>query len=488
MTDDRRSFQSAPRRGYTEAVLTGTHKRQWEETLAAVNWVAPGFAHILYTMLNRRGDTQVALFTEEIKYIAATDGLQLLFKPSEFFKLTLMRRVFIVLHEIMHNVFDHCYQGYRLRKQGTLTWEGRVLPYVHEPANIIQDLIINDGLIESRIGEWPGFGWHDPKVATHHDSWVEVYFRVVKVMPSPRGRGGAGKGQGKGDMSVTLPGVNPDGSPVTQPGKPKGRRTDAKAEPADPQGDQADQGTPERAQGSWDEHLDPGMSEGTKPAQAPERSPQEWQQAVAAALVVSRAQGKLPAALEHMFKSVLEPKVDWTEHIHGIIARKVGSGGYDWHKPDRRLLVRDIVIPGRSGHGVDCVVLGADSSGSIYADPDVLDIWLGECKGILEELRPRKMFLVWCDAKIQRVDELTDPGDLDWVRMKGAKGGGGTSFVPVFEWINNEHLQPDCLLYLTDMMGTFPKSAPRYPVIWGSIFPDKRAPFGDVVHVPYNPR
>jgi predicted metal-dependent peptidase len=467
------------RHAYTEVTLAGNDKRRWEETLAAVNWIAPGFAHILYTMLNKRGDSQVAVFSEQLNYIAATDGSQIMFRPSEYFQLSLMRRVFILLHEILHNVFDHCGQGYKLRQRGIVVWQGRQLPYLRELANILQDLIINDCLIESRLGDWPGFGWHDPKIATHNDSWIELYFRHVKIQPPPKGRGGKGKslpgGSGQADVPGLqcsgVPGVDPEGKAITQPGK---------AQPED--------GPPQRAQGSWDEHLDPGASEGKQPSEAVQRSPQEWQNAVASALVVSRAQGKLPAALEHMFKAFLEPKVDWTEHIHGIVARKVGSGGYDWNKPDRRLITRDIVIPGRSGFGVNCVVLGADSSGSIYGDPDVLDIWLGECKGILEDLRPRKMFLLWCDAKIQRVDELDAPDDLDWVRMKGAKGGGGTSFVPVFDWIEEHHLQPDCLLYLTDMMGTFPRVAPRYPVIWGSIFPGKAAPFGDVVHVPYNPR
>jgi len=471
---------------YPEVALTSTQKRQWEETLAAVNWVAPGFAHILYTMLNRRGDSQVAVFTEALKYIAATDGSQIMFKPSEYFQLSLMRRVFILLHEIMHNVFDHCGQGYKLRKQRYLIWQGRQLPYMHEAANIIQDLIINDGLIESRLGDWPGFGWHDPKIATHKDSWIELYFKLCKEPPKGKKKGkGAGSGGGEPhgqQITITLPGVDEQGKAITQVGKPPSDKT------GDPQQDQIKEGPPERAAGSWDEHLDPGMSEGKDPKDAPQRSPQEWQNAVASAIVVGRAQGKHPAAIDHMFKAFLEPKVDWTEHIHGLVARKVGSGGYDWHKPDRRLITRDIVIPGRSGFGVNCVVLGADSSGSIYADPNVLDIWLGECKGILEDLRPRKVYLVWCDAKIQRIDELDAPDDLDWVRMKGAKGGGGTSFIPVFDWIEDQHLVPDCLLYLTDLMGSFPRLAPKYPVIWGSIFPDKTAPFGDVVHVPYSPQ
>ena len=45
-------------------------------------------------------------------------------------------------------------------------------------------------------------------------------------------------------------------------------------------------------------------------------------------------------------------------------------------------------------------------------------------------------------------------------------GGGGTSFVPVFDWIAGRGLRPDLLVYFTDAEGQFPQRAPDYPVIW----------------------
>jgi len=91
---------------------------------------------------------------------------------------------------------------------------------------------------------------------------------------------------------------------------------------------------------------------------------------------------------------------------------------------------------------------------------------------------------MWCDADIHRVDELEDASDLNTIRCKGAPGGGGTSFIPVFDKINELGLQPEALVYLTDGMGSFPDKAPSYPVIWGSIHKASKYPFGDVVDVP----
>jgi predicted metal-dependent peptidase len=45
-------------------------------------------------------------------------------------------------------------------------------------------------------------------------------------------------------------------------------------------------------------------------------------------------------------------------------------------------------------------------------------------------------------------------------------GGGGTSFRPVFQWIDRAGLRPDLLVYFTDAEGQFPECEPPYPVIW----------------------
>ncbi|MFN3883741.1 MAG: VWA-like domain-containing protein, partial [Rhodocyclaceae bacterium] len=46
------------------------------------------------------------------------------------------------------------------------------------------------------------------------------------------------------------------------------------------------------------------------------------------------------------------------------------------------------------------------------------------------------------------------------------EGGGGTSFVPVFEWLERAGQRPDALIYFTDADGEFPARAPDYPVLW----------------------
>jgi len=46
------------------------------------------------------------------------------------------------------------------------------------------------------------------------------------------------------------------------------------------------------------------------------------------------------------------------------------------------------------------------------------------------------------------------------------RGGGGTRFTPVFDWLDQQGETPDLVVYFTDAEGEFPKQEPRMPVLW----------------------
>jgi predicted metal-dependent peptidase len=189
-------------------------------------------------------------------------------------------------------------------------------------------------------------------------------------------------------------------------------------------------------------------------------------------------QGKLPANLERLLGEIVEPTVPWQDHIRAFFARRVGGGGYNWRKPDRRLIMRDIYAPQRAGNGCGTIVVGVDTSGSIGQRE--LDVFFGEMRGMLDDLRPEQIHVVWCDAKVHKVDTVDDSQDISALKPHG---GGGTDFRPVFDWIDTQPGQPDALVYLTDGLGSFPDGPPPYPVIWGAIRKGVKYPFGDVVEI-----
>lgn len=421
--------------GITACEITNQQARLWTETRAAFLWNCPAFSHVLYTMMNPTGSEYLATFSKDVP-VAATDGTSVIINPDTFFKLPLAERVFILAHEVMHGIWDHCGLGKRLRKAGEVRYpDGTKLPYQHTTMNKATDYIINDALIEARVGSFPTMGLHDPSIANGNDGALDAYRKVFDDEEKKGKGGGEGDGEGEG-------------------------------------------------KGGFDQHLEPDDNNGNGNSQ---RNETEWKQAVAAGLAAAKAQGKMPASLERMLGEVLEPEVDWTDKIDAFFARKVGTGGYDWRRPDRRLITRDdpVYAPGRSGHAAGTVIVAVDTSGSIAADPGIIDRFFAEVGGILEDVRPKRLMVIWCDAQVHRVDEVEDAQDLRALRMKPVPGWGGTSFVPVFEYIAKEDLVPDALIYLTDGDGSFPDKAPSYPVLWGDISKSAdKYPWGDVVVCP----
>lgn len=454
-----------PPSGFKPVKLTPQQESEWDVTRALFLNTTPALAHVFYTMMSY-SDGRTASFTDDPRLpIAATDGQRLLLRPATFFKLPLRQRVFVLAHEVMHAILDHCAQGYRLSKRGSIAYpDGKRLPYDGKTMNIALDYVINALLIQSAIGDFvPGACW-DPtgKIATADDDALDVYRRLYEDDQGGKGR------------------PCPDGSPGP------GKSFDELLAPGE--------------LGDDDGKAGPGGADGPKAEAAMQgRSELEWSTAVSAGISAARAQGKLPGALDRFLGNIVDPQVRWQDHIQALFARKLGAGGYDWRRPDRQMIARPflrgitsgsnaleafdaVFAPGRSGKGVGCVIVAIDTSASIK-DPE-LDVFFTEMAGLLDEVRPQRLIVMWCDAKVHRIDEVEDSSDLVSLRKKGAPGGGGTSFIPVFDTVKGLGLNPDALVYLTDGDGSFPQAAPAYPVIWGSILNTaEKYPFGDVVMI-----
>jgi predicted metal-dependent peptidase len=366
-------------------------------------------------------DGETAYFTEDVP-IAATDGTHVFLNPVTFLAMTLAERVFVLGHEVAHAMFGHCEWLHGCRMKNEVRYpDGTVLRYNDQAMNVALDFFINAMLVDSGIGQMPKVGCYDKKYTTEMPS-LDIYRKIYK------------------DANL------PDG---------------------------------------FDQHLPPGTGSGQQPQQAvQDRNEQVWKTEIAAALASAKAQGNLPAAMERALGQMLDPKVNWQEHIRALFSRKIGSGGNDWRRPDRRMMTRKhrIVTPGRSGFGCDTIVVGVDTSGSI--GQQTLAHFFGEMGGILEDLNPRELVVIWCDAHVHQVDNLFDVTDLYDLSKKPVKGGGGTDFVPVFEKVTELGITPDALVYLTDGLGRFPVDATKYPTIWGSIYEDAKYPWGDVVQIP----
>jgi predicted metal-dependent peptidase len=199
----------------------------------------------------------------------------------------------------------------------------------------------------------------------------------------------------------------------------------------------------------------------------------DWQIAVEQAETISKLAGKLPAGLERSLQGAEEARVDWRELLRRAWSETTPSD-YSWMRPNRRHIWQGLYLPGVQREGVGEVVIFVGCSGSIYARQ--LSVFEAEVRSILEGQRPERVYVVYFDAHVNKVEvyEAGRPIQLAPV------GGGGTDFRPCFQWVEESHVQPQILVFLTDLYGTLPDQPPPHPVLWASTG-SQRAPFGQVV-------
>ena len=414
--------------GYKPAVLTPAQAHAMSVARVAFMVASPFYSHLYYSL----GEE---VLTRDIP-TAATDGRKVIINPDYFCAFTVPKQVFILAHEMSHLVCKHPQRMTSYMKAGGL----RKLPFDQKFANFCADYVINADLIESGVGEIDE-AWLWDKDIKGSELWEDVYERLFQQgnCPPPRRRGKGGR-QG-------------------------GQKPDQWAMDGD---------------GSFDEIMEPGKDPVTGEPDLPDEN--EFKEAVARAASVAKAMGKMPGSVQRLVDEILAPQINWREHVRLLITGKIGFRGETWTRPNRRRLVLNpiTIMPGRNGYGCNTVVIGVDTSGSV--GDDEMAVFMGELGGVLADVRPKRIIVIGCDYDISQVDELWSVDEFEALRVKGIKGGGGTKFEPVFDYVKEHDLRPEALIYLTDMEGTFPTEAPAYPVIWAAST-DKPAPWGDTVRI-----
>ncbi len=161
--------------------------------------------------------------------------------------------------------------------------------------------------------------------------------------------------------------------------------------------------------------------------------------------------------------------------MRDFIAARTPSD-YRWNPPNRRYIGSGLYLPSVERTGLGTIVIAVDTSGSIGGKE--LDQFAGEISAISDEAKPEAIHVVYCDAAVQSSQEFqpSEPIHLE------PKGGGGTDFCPVFEWIEENRIAAACLIYLTDLCCHSYPDPPDYPVLWATNS-RKTAPFGETVQI-----
>jgi predicted metal-dependent peptidase len=204
-----------------------------------------------------------------------------------------------------------------------------------------------------------------------------------------------------------------------------------------------------------------------------EEQERDWEIAVNQAVTVAQQAGKAPAGLKRTLEGAAEAQLDWRELLRRLWFDTIPADS-SWMRPNRRHIWSGLYLPGVVREGTGEIAIAVDCSGSVNARQ--LRLFEAEIRSILEGQRPERVHVLYFDAEVHKVDTYAagEMLHLDPV------GGGGTDFGPCFDWLNEHGIRPQTMVFLTDLYGAFPESAPDYPVIWASTG-SRQAPFGSVI-------
>jgi predicted metal-dependent peptidase len=424
---------------------------------------------------------------------AAIDGRRLFYNPKYFQTLSVPERCFAFGHECDHGICRHPERMSFYQKVGNI--RGR--PFDAKLFNVCADFIINARLVKSGCGVINGSWLFDPAITGDElveDIYCRKYDELSQTPQQPQGQPGPGQ-PGPGQPGPGQPG--PGGKPQDDGGVPSGTQF---PKAGDGKKGQLRDKIAEQFGGRFDQLAEPVIDPITGEADLPTES--EFKEAIQRAAQAAKAMGKQPLAYKGLIDDILDAQVTWQDHLRMTIGGKIGRRQETWDKLDRHSLVMHTIVQerleqrleagerglynpilikaGRKGYGADTVVCAIDCSGSV--GDDEIQAYMSEMGGILTDVKPRKVILLWVDAIVQRVDEARFFDDLVNIRHRGRPGRGGTRFSPAFDWVKENNVRPDTLVYLTDMEGTFPEE-PSYPVVWCATRSKINAPFGETIHI-----
>lgn len=298
-----------------------------------------------------------------------------------------------------------------------------------QKANQAMDYVINDMIIHEG-GALPEGGLHDPNNWNRHKSWEEVY----GLMPDNPPQGGGGQGQGQGQA-----------------------------------GDQGQSGSD-----PFDGDVLP----------APDQSPQAKQDAlgrVVQAAQVAKAMGKLPSYIESELDEFLNPAVPWEQELMEFLT-EVSRNDYTFARPNRRFIYEDLYLPSAySQDAMGKLVLVFDTSGSVSTAE--MTRFASEAVGAIEGTLPLSLVIIYCDAKVQHVDEFSEPTVDDVKASIKRHGSGGTDMTVALDHVDEHYPDAKATIVFTD--GYTPFGHERdYPVLWAMTTDGIEPDMGRGMYVP----
>jgi predicted metal-dependent peptidase len=206
----------------------------------------------------------------------------------------------------------------------------------------------------------------------------------------------------------------------------------------------------------------------------------EIQRAIRQGEIVRRKMaGKGAGDKDGVFGDILQPKIDWKKVLRDFITETcAGRDESSWRKPNRRFMSYDVYMPSMVGTTMTELVIGFDTSGSIFGGTE-MDMFASEIKKIIEDIKPSKVHVIYWDTEVAG-HQTFDEGQFAVQNLK-PKGGGGTDGSVLFDYLRDKRITPQAIVQFTDgYVGDWGKT--DVPTLW-AVSSDLVAPFGTTIRI-----
>jgi predicted metal-dependent peptidase len=371
-----------------------------------------------------------------------------------------------VAHELLHLLRRHAERM-------------NAIPQVNrEVAGIATDCEINDDL---KLENLPCDPCLPAKYRLKNGLLAEEYYQALlqQAQRQAAQAGGAGEPQDGEDAQEGAGSASDDGQGNGQSRSGTGRQG-ADAKPGQCQGGRAGKADVARGRCGSGSGGPPVEGEPEGAAGAKGRSAADMDRIrrdVAEAIIAhaaAKGRGSVPAGILVWSESELQPpKIRWQDQLRRAVRANVATiaGRVDYTRVrfsrrqaavgavSRALGGRAPILPALCAPKPR-VAFGVDTSGSMGVEE--LRRAVSEAQGCLRALGVPIVFLA-CDAEVHANRGVKSAVEL----VANLKGGGGTSFIPIFEAVEKLRPRVDLFVFVTDGQGPAPAEAPRgLDTIW----------------------
>lgn len=376
--------------------------------------------------------------SEEVE-TACTDGVRITFGTDFLDSLNDSELDFVMMHEILHVVLQHCIRG---------DVEDS------ESYNIAADIVVNSNIMLENGGKASSITLSKYGTSMHvapdgKEGYEYTAEQVYAMLPKDPNKKGKDKSLGSAD------------------GRAKKEIAKEKHQPI----------------WVWDDHSRWGKYEEDDTLR--DVWVKRFEDAAEAIEIrdPSNTRGLLPVFAQRILKELKKPQTDWRTILNDFIQEEVVD--YSFAPPDRRFDDSPFFLPDFNGKEdmVEDILFMIDTSGSM--SDDMITAAYTEVKGAIDQFDGKlKGWLGFFDAAIIEPQPFQDEEEF---RIIKPAGGGGTDFQIIFEYVikHMEDKLPASIIILTDGYAPFPqeKLAGGIPVLWLLNNEEVNPPWGKIARI-----